>query len=63
MTQQENTQNRKLAYDADYSCLKKKFWHMKKTESEPVEEEIVDYDLYSDAEWMDDYDELRSDYL
>ena len=34
------------------------------TEStQEIEEEIIDYDLSSDAQWMDNYDELRSDYL
>ena len=62
MTQEET---QKLAYDADYSCLKKKFQHVKAPESVEEDEgtEIVDYDRSSDGDWVDNYDELRCGYL
>ena len=36
---------------------------MAKQANQEIEEEIIDYDLSSDAEWMDDYDEMRCGYL
>ena len=58
-------EEQKQAYDADYSCLKKKFQHVKKSEfvEEGEDIEIIDYDRSSDGEWVDNYDELRCGYL